>query len=183
MDSVMSRPCSVCAHPRRAEIDRALVKEVAERTLAKEFSLSRSAINRHKITCAGLAKVGTKEFRESRHEISRGTVALSLLPSRDQLADMYANLGQRIDVIVEAVAKQNSLTVALNGLGQLRQTWDSVSRLAGHTHPQPPQVNVNVSISAETIAASLLQALGSGSSGDIKHIEAILHEPEPNTIE
>ncbi|VTZ52676.1 hypothetical protein MPC4_90151 [Methylocella tundrae] len=174
----MSRPCSVCTHPRRAEIDRALVKEVAERTLAKDFGLSRSAINRHKTTCAGLAKVGTKQVREARHEISRGTVALALLPSPEQLAEMYAALGQRIDAIVEAAAKQNSLTVALNGLGQLRQTWDSVSRLAGHTQPQPTQVNVNVAISAETIAANLVEALGNGRSGGIKQIEAIVCEPE-----
>ncbi|VTZ26809.1 hypothetical protein MPC1_390010 [Methylocella tundrae] len=100
------------------------------------------------------------------------------MPSPEQLAEMYAALGQRIDAIVEAAAKQNSLTVALNGLGQLRQTWDSVSRLAGHTQPQPTQVNVNVAISAETIAANLVEALGNGRSVGIKQIEAIVCEPE-----
>lgn len=44
----MGRPCKICKHPQRAEIDRVLVRnESGYRTLAKRFGISASSLYRH----------------------------------------------------------------------------------------------------------------------------------------
>jgi hypothetical protein len=43
----MPKPCSVCTHPSRKEIDRALLSGVPYRTLAARYDLSASALCRH----------------------------------------------------------------------------------------------------------------------------------------
>jgi hypothetical protein len=65
-------------------------------------------------------------------EASRASVALASLPSRDQLGQAYGNLCTRIDEIVQEARSKGSLAVALQGLNALRQSLDSLSRLAGH---------------------------------------------------
>jgi hypothetical protein len=170
----MARLCTVCTNARRAEIDRALVKGATERALATEFGLSKGAIHRHKLQCAGLAPVGTKKVREAQREISQGTVALALLPTRDQLGSRYEMLGERIDAIISAAQKAGSLAVAVQGLNSLRQNWDSLAKLAGHVGGAPQvNVGVQVNLSAGEIAAELAKAL---SGADAKVIEAVLDD-------
>jgi hypothetical protein len=43
----MPKPCSVCIHKNREEIDRSLMGGVAYRTLAAQYGLSASALCRH----------------------------------------------------------------------------------------------------------------------------------------
>jgi hypothetical protein len=158
----MARLCTVCMHPQRAEIDRALVKGATERVIMKDFGLSKGSVHRHKLTCAGLAPVATKEKREAQKEVSRGTAALALLPTRDDLSSRYQTLGDRIDEIVAKAEKAGSLAVAVQGLNSLRQNWDSLSKLAGHTTPSPPppaQVTVNVEVSITSAVQQIITAL------------------------
>lgn len=167
----MARLCTVCTNARRAEIDRALVKGATERALATEFGLSKGAIHRHKLQCAGLAPVGTKKVREAQREISQGTVALALLPTRDQLGSRYEMLGERIDAIIEDAKKAGSLAVAVQGLNSLRQNWDSLAKLAGHTGPNTQvNVGVQVNIRAEDIASELAKHL---TGANLKVVEGL----------
>jgi hypothetical protein len=43
----MGRPCSVCSHPHRDEIDRALLGGAANRRVAARYGLSKDAVRRH----------------------------------------------------------------------------------------------------------------------------------------
>ena len=44
----MARPCSICTHPQRAEIDKEIVSGKSFRTIAGGFDVSESALKRHK---------------------------------------------------------------------------------------------------------------------------------------
>ncbi len=44
----MARPCTVCRHPQRAEIDQALVAGASFRDVAGRFGTSKSALERHR---------------------------------------------------------------------------------------------------------------------------------------
>jgi hypothetical protein len=44
----MPRTCTICRHPKRAEINQALVAGVAFRIIAKHFETSWQAVRRHK---------------------------------------------------------------------------------------------------------------------------------------
>ncbi|CAJ0879434.1 hypothetical protein AMST5_03060 [freshwater sediment metagenome] len=126
------------------------------------------------MNCTGLAPVATKKAREDRREISRGTVALAMLPSREEMGAHYAGLGERIDGIVQAAEKAGSLAVAVQGLNSLRQNLDSISKLAGHMGGAPQvNVGVHVNISAGEIAAELSKMLRGANA---KVIEAALDE-------
>jgi hypothetical protein len=124
--------------------------------LAKELGVNKSTLQRHKSLCAGLKMPTVEERREP----TRGTIALATLPSKEDMAGRYDLLGQRIDSLIAQAQKSGSLMVAIQGLGQLRQTFDSISKLAGHTMPQPSQVNIGINIDASSIAEKLVLAIG-----------------------
>ena len=76
-------------------------------------------------------------------ETARGTAAVACLPSKENLNEAYFELRTRIDGIVTAAQQQGSLQIALSGLNSIRQTLDSLSRLAGFDR-QGTLVNVAV---------------------------------------
>jgi hypothetical protein len=77
-------------------------------------------------------------------EVARGTAALACLPSRDELHAAYSDLCARIEQIVKQAEQEGSLRVAIAGLNSIRQTLDSLMRLAGSDRPIDTQVNVAV---------------------------------------
>ena len=168
----MTRPCSICSHPNRASIDRRLAANETVRALAKELGVPKSTLQRHKSVCAGL---NSSDAREAQREIVRGTIALATLPSKETMAEKYDALGARIDEIIEAAKGSGSLMVAIQGLGQLRQTFDSISKLAGHTTAPAPQVNIGINIDASSIAEKLAAALGQATP---KQIEAYIERSD-----
>src|SRR4029077_19012656 len=92
---------------------------------------------------------------------ARGSVAVALLPSKENLGGAYADLQRRIDEIVTQAQQQGSLNVAISGLNSIRQTLDSLARLAGHLQPASTQVNVavqnNVNVGARQNAERLIK--------------------------
>ena len=75
---------------------------------------------------------------------------MALLPSKETLSGAYFELRDRIDQIARQAEQQGSLKVALAGLNSIRQTLDSLARLAGHDGADvnvAVQTNVNVDVS------------------------------------
>jgi hypothetical protein len=92
-------------------------------------------------------------------DAARGSAAVALLPSKETLSDAYFKLRTHIDQIVAQAEQQGSLADAISGLNSIRQTLDSVARLAGHT--AGAQVNVavqtNVNVNLVQIAERLIK--------------------------
>ena len=132
----MSRKCSTCQHVRRAEIDRRLAAGEPNNQIAKDYGITPSSLHRHRSNCLGLASSNA-----IMKETARGTAAIACLPTRDELGNAYAELKRRIDQIASQAEAAGSLKVALSGLNSIRQTLDSLSRLAGHD-----QAQVNVAV-------------------------------------
>ena len=167
----MARPCSICTHSQRSAIDKKIATGVPIRTIAKEFGLPKSTLQRHKNECAGLRDPPLAPIEE-RREPTRGTIALALLPSREELGSQYRLLAERIDNIVTQAQQSGSLAVAVQGLNTLRMNLDSLSKLAGHTYA-PAQTNIQINIGAADIAAELAKHLA---GADAKVIEGALDE-------
>lgn len=68
----MARPCTICRHPNRAEIDSALTKGVPFRNVAKQWQVGDSSVYRHSQGCVGkaLAKVGLDISKQ--REVGKG---------------------------------------------------------------------------------------------------------------
>jgi hypothetical protein len=152
----MTRPCNTCHHFKRPEIDRRLAAGEPVAQIARDYGLTVSSVYRHKTNCLKLAS-----SNEIKKEAARGSAAVALLPSKETLSGAYDELRTRIDQIVEQAQQQGSLNVAISGLNSIRQTLDSLARLAGHLQPASTQVNVavqtNVNVGAAEIAERLIQ--------------------------
>jgi hypothetical protein len=151
------RSCSTCQHVKRPEVDRRLAGGEPVAQVARDYDLSLSSLHRHKTNCLKLAS-SNKIMRDA----AQGSAAIALLPSKETLSAAYDGLRTRIDEIVEQAQQQGSLNVAISGLNSIRQTLDSLARLAGHLQPAGAQVNVavqtNVNVGAVQIAERLIKA-------------------------
>ncbi|BBC01161.1 hypothetical protein AB7M56_004777 [Bradyrhizobium elkanii] len=123
----MSRKCSTCQHVKRAEIDRRLAAGEPGSQIAQDYGINPSSLHRHRTNCLKLASSSL-----IMKEAARGTAAAACLPSPGQLGNAYAELKDRIDGIARQAAAEGSLKTALSGLNSVRQTLDSLSRLAAH---------------------------------------------------
>ena len=151
----MSRPCSTCQHIRRAEIDRRLAAGEPSKQIARDYGLNPSSLHRHRVNCVGLSSSAL-----TMKEASRSTVALASLPSREEMGSAYGDLRTRIDEIVQQAQAAGSLAVALQGLNALRQSLDSLAKLAGHDRPATSQVTVDVSVTINAAVQAILATIG-----------------------
>jgi len=173
----MSRACTTCQHVKRPEIDRRLASGEPVAQVARDYVLNPSSLHRHKSNCLKLAS--------SNHimkEVARGSAAVALLPSKETLSAAYDGLRTRIDQIVEQAQQEGSLNVAISGLNSIRQTLDSLARLAGHLQPAGTQVNVavqtNVNVGATEIAERLIQKFDHQPQLKAQIAQALLEEDQ-----
>lgn len=150
------RSCSTCQHLKRSEVDRRLAAGEPAAQVARDYELNASSLHRHKRNCLRLPS-----SNQIMKEVARGTAAVALLPSKETLSGYYEALCKRIDEIVTQAQVEGSLNVAICGLNSIRQTIDSLARLAGHLQPAGTQVNVavqnTVNINAVQIAERLIR--------------------------
>jgi 1-aminocyclopropane-1-carboxylate deaminase/D-cysteine desulfhydrase-like pyridoxal-dependent ACC family enzyme len=166
----MARPCSTCQHVKRAEIDRRLAAGEPSKQIARDYGLNPSSLHRHRVNCIGLTS-STYVMKEA----ARSTAALACLPSKEELANAYSNLRARIDQIVDQAQTAGSLAVALQGLNALRQSLDSVARIAGHDRPVTSQVTLDLSVNVDTAVQVILAKIGLNPSNHvIKKLEKIV---------
>jgi len=159
----VTRKCSSCQHTKRAEIDRRLAAGEPGNQIARDYDLNPSSLHRHRTNCI---KLGSSNAIMK--EVSRGTAAITCLPSKDELNNAYFELRARIDEIVSQAKQQGSLAVAISGLNSIRHTLDSLSRLAGYDRPAGAQVNVAVQTNVNVDLAQIAERV-------IKHFD---QEPE-----
>ena len=149
------RSCLTCQNLKRPEIDRRLAAGEPAAQIARDYELNPSSLYRHRVNCL---KLGSSNAIMK--ETARGTAAVALLPSKETLSGAYFELRTRIDQIVAQAQAEGSLSVAISGLNSLRQTLDSLSRLAGHDRAANTEVNVavqtNVSLDLTKIAERLI---------------------------
>src|SRR5262245_3001874 len=157
------RHCVTCQHIKRSEIDRRLAAGEPAAHVARDYDLNPSSLHRHRKNCLKLSSSNA-----IMKEAARGTAAVSLLPSKESLGSAYTDLQAKIDAIVAEARQQGSLNVAITGLNSIRQTLDSLARLAGHLQPAGTQVNVAVQTNVNVGAVQIAERL----------IEAFDHEPE-----
>jgi hypothetical protein len=148
------RTCKTCDHLKRPEIDRRLAAGEAATAVARAYDLNSSSLHRHRTNCLKLAS-----SNQIKKDAARGSAAVALLPSKENLGDAYFDLRTRIDQIVEQAQKQGSLNVAISGLNSIRQTLDSLARLAGHLQPAGAQVNVAVQTNVNVDLAQIAQRI------------------------
>jgi len=104
--------CSICNHPNRREIDKALVTRSASmRDIAGRFGVSRSALSRHK-----------KNHLPRLVKAAEAAAEVQAVASGADLIDELDRLLKRAMAILEKAEKTGDLRVALQAIREARET-------------------------------------------------------------
>ncbi len=141
----MPRSCTVCEHPKREKIDRALVGETSNLSVSSLFGVSESAVRRHKANHlpATLAKA------HEAGEAARGD---------DLLADVR-DLQDRTLTILQAAEDAKEHRIALSAIREARSNLELLARLLGELSDRP-QINLLISpewLQLRTVIVGALQ--------------------------
>ena len=82
---LMGRKCSVCTHPQRESIDRAIVEGQSNRAIARQYGLSKDAVARHAEKHLPAALVEVAAASESTHVDDLWTRVSRLILEADEL--------------------------------------------------------------------------------------------------
>jgi hypothetical protein len=140
----MPQTCTVCRHPERAAVDRAIVAGEALRSIAARVSLSVTALHRHKSghLPAALVEANAAERVSDALDVARQLKAINA-----------AALG----ILKEARAGGDG-TLALKAIDRVLRQLEFQARLLGDLDDRPV-VNVLLSPQWATVRAAIVEAL------------------------
>lgn len=140
----MPRPCTICSHPNRSDIDRALVAHVPYRRIAAQYAVSEQAIRRHR----------TEHLPE---KLAQAEGATEAAEATDLLREVRALRSKAYGLLLKAEAAGDYRT-ALAGVREARGCLELLAELEGELDRRPT-VNVLVSPEWTTVRAALVAAL------------------------
>jgi DNA-binding transcriptional ArsR family regulator len=113
----MPRVCTICAHPNRAEIDRALVAGEAFRNIAERFGTSATALTRHK-----------KDHVPG--HVAKAQAAAQVADADDLLVQLKALRNRAISILQKA-EKSGDYRTALAGIREARGCIETLLEVEG----------------------------------------------------
>jgi hypothetical protein len=145
----MARPCTVCTHLDRDEIDVELTGTSPVAQVAKKHGVTRDSLARHKAAHVTPALVRLAQQR--RNDASAVTVS-------ERLEQVVLRAGRLLD----RAERKGSLVAGAQLLGQLRMTLEVLAKISGELNDRP-QVNVLNLVASpdwQQLRATILAALG-----------------------
>lgn len=137
----MPRSCTVCSHPNREALDRALVEGTAFPALVAEYRVSKDALSRHKANHLPAKLVMAEKATE--------------VAEADELLDQVQDLQARTLSILEEAETTKQHRTALSAIREARSNLELLAKLLGELDDSP---KVNILI-APTIQVAILGAL------------------------
>ena len=140
----MPRKCTVCEHEKVEEINRLLLEGVSLRDLAGRYSVSKTALHRHKQDHLPAKLVKAQEARE--------------IAKADSLLDQVTELRDKALSILTKAEKAGDLRTALQGIKEARGCLELLAKLQGELQEQTT-VNILINPQWITLRTAILQAL------------------------
>ena len=128
----MARTCTICEHPEREAIDRALVGETSNLSVSSLFGVSESAARRHKGNHLPAKLVLAEKAVEVAHA--------------DNLLGQVGDLQRRTMAVLRAAELSHEHRTALAAIREARSNLELLAKLLGELDERPV---VNVLVSAE----------------------------------
>src|SRR5690606_14632570 len=113
----MPRRCTVCGHEKVEEINRLLLEGVSLRDLAGQYSISKTALHRHKKDHLPAKLVKAQEARE--------------IAKADSLLDQVIELRDKALSILDKAEQAGDLRTALQGVREAKGCLELLARLQG----------------------------------------------------
>jgi len=140
----MPRKCTVCEHPQAEEINTALLNGVSLRNIAERYSVSKTALHRHKESHLPADLVKAQEARE--------------IAKADSLLDQVTELRDKALSILDKAEQAGDLRTALQGVREAKGCLELLAKLQGELQERPT-VNVLVNPQWITLRTVILEAL------------------------
>jgi hypothetical protein len=140
----MPRSCTVCEHPSREAIDRALVGDASNRSVASLYDVSEAAVRRHKANHLPAKLV----MAQAAEEVAQA----------DTLLGQVRDLQQRALEILDKAEEAGELRTALGAIREARGNLELLAKLLGELDDRP-QINVLVSPEWLELRAVIVGAL------------------------
>lgn len=138
----MARHCTICDHPRREEIDTALIENIGYRAVAKRFGVSESATFRHRNAHLPLVMLKAHEAEA--------------IIRADNLLGQVQTLQERAMRILTEAEDSGDLRIALQALREARGNIELIAKLMGQLNES---VTVNVASEWPLLRSVILNAL------------------------
>lgn len=138
------RTCTVCAHPDREDIDRALVGDASNRSLASLYDVSEAAVRRH----------------ASNHlpaKLVMAEKATEVAEANDLLAQVQDLQARTLSILEDAETTRQHRT-ALSAIREARSNLELLAKLVGQLDDRP-QVNITLSPEWLELRAVIVGAL------------------------
>ena len=141
----MTRRCTICNHSNRNRIDRSLVKGTPLRTIADRWSVSKTALIRHREKHLPASLVASKKAKE--------------VTDADRLIANICNLRKRAHRILNRAEEAGDDRTALSAIRESRNTLELLAKLLGELQTNT-NINVLVTPEYQQMRTSILDALG-----------------------
>jgi hypothetical protein len=132
----MPRVCTVCRHSQREEIDHQLLGASPLRTIADQWSVSKTALIRHKAEHLASTLVKSKQAEQVAHA--------------DALVDQLKRLTADARRIQEKAERAEDYRAALAAVRELIRIIDLVARLSGDLQARTETNVLNLNVSPDT---------------------------------
>ncbi len=140
----MPRTCTVCEHPKRGAIDKALAGGASNRSVASLYDVSEASVRRHK----GNHLPAKLVLAEKAAEVAEA----------DDLLEGVRRLQRKTLAILEAAEAGKEYRTALGAIREARGNLELLAKLLGELDDRP-QVNVLVSSEWLELRATIVTAL------------------------
>jgi len=112
----MPRVCTICSHPNKADIDKALLSGESFRNLSERFGTSTSALFRHKQEHLPVSMIKAQQVQEMTYG--------------ESLVGEMQNLIARTEGILREAERVGDLRLALDAIKQSRANLEMMAKLA-----------------------------------------------------
>lgn len=140
----MARSCTVCKHPERDAIDRALVDGASLRDIAGQYGLTKSSVARHQAEHLPASLVKAAEAEDVAHAI-------------DIVKQLKAINGAALEVLKNARASGDG-DLVLKAVDRVQKQIELQAKLIGELDERP-QINIWLAPEWMDARAALVQAL------------------------
>ena len=146
MDRPLGRQCTICNHPLRVEIDKALVAGVAFRRIAAKYGVSDGSLRRHKRNghiAEQIVKAAKKKEIQQAKEVQAAILAQEAqeVAAAQTILDEVSRLKDRALTILDR-AETEGTREACMALREVRGIVELLAKVRGELKGDGPTINI-----------------------------------------
>lgn len=127
----MAQLCSICTHPQRAEIDQAILAGTPLRNIAKQYSVSATALHRH------------KKNSHIEQQLVKAEEAKEIATADQLLADLVS-AKERLEALGRRAETAGDLKAAIAAVRESVRIIEITAKMLGELKGDGTTVNVNI---------------------------------------